>query len=359
MSWQEIQGHESVLEQFRRAVQNRRLASTFLFVGPAGIGKKKFAVKLAQSLLCETNAEEELNACGSCPSCVQVAAFSHPDLDIVGKPDDKSFIPLDVFIGDKEHRMREGLCHRLGFRPSSGKRKIAIIDDADFLNQEGANCLLKTLEEPPRKSVLVLIGTSEQKQLPTIRSRCQIVRFRPLAEPLVAELLVQTGLIDDPVRAEKLAALSGGSLQQAIDLADDELFNFRQQLFEELARHDRLAADFAKTMGSFVDAAGKEAPPRRARLLQIAGFAAEFYRQLMRSLAGLSVEGDPPLQAAVADGQANFQGDSDTAAACLTRCLDAQFQVLANANQATLIECWLDELATMTRTGRVLAGNST
>ena len=109
--------------------------------------------------------------------------------------------------------MREGLCHNISLKPYRGGRKIAIIDDADFLNQEGANCLLKTLEEPPPKSILILIGTSEQKQLPTIRSRCQVIRFRPLAESTVAELLVSQGLIESEVEAERLAGLSGGSLE--------------------------------------------------------------------------------------------------------------------------------------------------
>ena len=73
--------------------------------------------------------------------------------------------------------MREGLCHDISLKPYSGRRKVAVIDDADYLNQEGANALLKTLEEPPPKSLLILIGTSEQRQLPTIRSRCRRLRW--------------------------------------------------------------------------------------------------------------------------------------------------------------------------------------
>ena len=103
----------------------------------------------------------------------------------VARPPGKSFIPVDLFIGDREHRSQEGLCHRLSLRPASEKRRIAIIEDADFLNEEGANCLLKTLEEPPPGSVLILIGTSQQRQLPTIRSRCQVIRFRRLSDEIV------------------------------------------------------------------------------------------------------------------------------------------------------------------------------
>lgn len=348
MTWQEIHGHDQVVEQFRRAMQNGRLASTFLFVGPGGIGKRKFALKLAQTLLCEGSPAADFEACGHCPACQQVAAMSHPDLELVAKPKDRSFIPVESFIGDREHRMREGLCHSIALKPYRGGRKIAIIDDADFLNQEGANCLLKTLEEPPPKSILILIGTSEQKQLPTIRSRCQIIRFQPLAEPLVAELLVSAGMVSDPDEAARLAAQAGGSLQRAMEMSDDGLDDFRKSFYAELSRPDFDAQALAKTVGQFVDAAGKDAAPRRERMLQIMGLAAAFYRQLMRSKSGIAAAADSLLQQAVDDCLRDFPGDAETAADCLERCLDAQAHVAANANQATLLECWLDDLATMT-----------
>src|SRR5437773_3671449 len=215
MTWQSIRGHDRVVGKFRRALTKGRLASTFLFVGPAGVGKRTFALKLAQGLLCERAEAERLDPCGECPSCHQVASLNHPDVEIVAKPADKAFIPLELLIGDAEHRMRAGLCYSIALKPYSGRRKVAIIDDADYLNKEGANCLLKTLEEPPPYSVLILIGTSEQRQLPTIRSRCQIVRFQPLAESDVAELVIEQGLCTDPALARAAAAHSHGSLQRA------------------------------------------------------------------------------------------------------------------------------------------------
>jgi DNA polymerase-3 subunit delta' len=343
-----------LVDQFRTALRRGRLASTFLFIGPSGIGKRTFALKLAQALLCERSREEDLEPCSRCPACQQVEARTHPDLELVSKPDDRSFIPVEVFIGDREHRMREGLCHDIALKPFCGGRKIAIIDDADFLNQEGANCLLKTLEEPPPKSVIILIGTSEQKQLPTIRSRSQIVRFRPLSQETVARLLVTKNLVQEPQAAARLAALSEGSVQRALDLADPQLDEFRETLLSHLRDPDSDAIEFAKTVGPFVDQAGKEAPPRRARLIQLFGLAAEFHRQLMRSLAGLPVEGDDVLVRAVRAACADWPGDDEAAAACLDRCLEAQAQVLANANQATLIDCVFDDLATIARSGRPL-----
>jgi DNA polymerase-3 subunit delta' len=263
---------------------------------------------------------------------------------LVTKPPERSFIPIEFFIGDREHRMREGLCHNIALKPFRGGRKIAVIDDADHLNQEGANCLLKTLEEPPPRSVIILIGTSEQRQLPTIRSRCQVIRFGPLPDDVVAELLVSHGVVEDQRQADTLARLCQGSQGGAVELADPELGEFRQQLLLNLAdpRLDKVA--FTRTLTEFVDGAGKEAPARRRRMRQIISFAAEFYRQLMRGLAGATVNGDALLCEAVASAGQAWAGDQETAIVRLERCQAALAHVDANANQATLLECWIDDL---------------
>src|SRR3989339_1058291 len=232
MAWHGILGHDDVVELFRRALERGRLASSFLLAGPAGIGKRAFALKLAQVLLCQTRPEEAMDPCEQCPACLQVLAGSHPDLEAVAKPADKSFLPLELLIGDKEHRTRRGLCHSLALKPFMGGRKVAVIDDADYLNAEGANSLLKTLEEPPPRSVLMLIGTSPAKQLPTIRSRCQLVRFRPLSTDVVASLLISQQLVEGKDEARRLAEHSGGSLQNARELADQELWAFRARLHQ-------------------------------------------------------------------------------------------------------------------------------
>ncbi len=238
MSWQDIEGHDEVVEHFRRALVRGRLASTFLFVGPAGIGKRTFAERLAQALLCPHLDLDTLSPCGHCDSCVQVAAHTHPDLSIIEKPADKSFIPLSAFVGDEARRMREGLCHDIALRPFMGGRKVAIIDDADYLNEESANSLLKTLEEPPPRSILILIGTSADRQLPTIRSRAQTIRFRPLEPSAVARILLERGLAPDADEAQRMATFSEGSIQRAVALADDELWSFRSELLQARSCRD-------------------------------------------------------------------------------------------------------------------------
>ena len=272
-------------------------------------------------------------------------AGTHPDIDVASKPSDKAFIPVELFLGDREHRGREGMCHRIGMKPFLGGRKIAIIDDADFLNAEGANCLLKTLEEPPPQSLLILIGTSPAKQLPTIRSRCQLIRFNPLQIEVVAELLVVRGVVAEPSDARRLAGYSEGSVQRAAELADPDLWAFRQTLLERLCAPVLPSVSLAAAVSTFVDDAGKEASARRDRLRRLLAFAAEFYRRLMQVQSGAGLpdeaEGARYVQEAAAGGH---YGES-AAIACLDRCLDAAAQLDRNANQTTLIEAWLDDLA--------------
>jgi DNA polymerase-3 subunit delta' len=343
-----IVGHEHVLDTFRRALGQRRLASTFLFVGPPGIGKWTTALHLAQALLCESAAPDLLAPCQTCPGCQQVEALTHPDLLLIRKPDDKSFIPIESFIGDREHRMREGLCRDIALKPFRGGRKIAIIDDADYLNQEGANCLLKTLEEPPANSLIFLIGTSEQRQLPTIRSRCQIIRFQPLTEAQVASLLAASETLDDPSQVAALAARADGSLRRALDIADPDVAAARRPLLQHLSESDVDSVALAKYLNEFVEAAGKDAPPRRERLRQIVLEAAEFYRRLMRQLVGGPIGCDAMAAEFLAQAAAHWSGKAATASHCLDRCLTALREIDANANLATLTASWVDELAQLT-----------
>jgi len=344
MSWQGVVGHDRIVEQFRRSLERGRLASSFLFVGPEGIGKRTFALKFAQGLLCQTRPEEALDPCGVCPSCVQVAALTHPDLMVVKKPPDKSFLPLELLIGDKEHRMREGLCHNIGLKPFMGGRKIAVIDDADYLNAEGANCLLKTLEEPPPQSVLILLSTSPAKQLPTIRSRCQLIRFQPLADEAVAEVLVAQGLVPDRAEAQRLAAHSEGSVARAAELTDADTWTFRSQLLKRLSEPRLDGVGLAQWLLTVVDEAGKEASARRQRLRQIVQQTAEFYRQLLHAGTDTPTTGDQELQDALRRAAPYWQHAPLAAAERLERCLEALDQIDRNAYAATLLEAWLRDL---------------
>ncbi len=220
MSWKRVRGHEAQAEAFARAVRRGRLAHAYLFVGPPGVGKRLFAVELAKALLCEGPHDDgRLEACDHCPSCAQVDAGTHPDFLTAARPPEKAEFPIEL--------MRE-LCQHFSLKAARGRGKIVVIDDADDLNDESANCFLKTLEEPPPGSVLILIGTSTDRQKATIVSRCQVVRFQPPPPEAVAEVLQANGVEDAAVR-ERLVRLGGGP-GPALALADPALWEFRDTL---------------------------------------------------------------------------------------------------------------------------------
>ena len=344
MSWQGIHGHDDIVEQFRRAVSRGRLATSFLFVGPGGIGKFAFTMRLARALLCRESDPRELDPCGACESCVQMDAGTHPDLTVVSRPPEKAFVPLELFIGDKDHRMREGLCHEIGLKPFMGGRKIAVIDDADYLNAEGANCLLKTLEEPPPRSVLILIGTSAARQLPTIRSRCQLVRFQPLAEDVLARLLVEQGVAASMEAARPLAAQSEGRFELAVEMAQPQMRPFRENLLRGLAEPLPNSPRLSAAVLAFVEEAGREPALRRRRLAQVVCLAIEFYRQVARATGGAATPHDP-LSTPLVDRSLATWAAAGVAANCLDRSLDALSQIDRNVHQTALVECWLDDLA--------------
>ncbi len=151
--------------------------------------------------------------------------------------------------------------------------------------------------------------------------------------------------VADPAEARRLARYSEGSIQRAIELADPALWSFRNTLFERLAQATLDSVRLAQSVASFVDEAGKEAPARRARLRQVVAFAAEFYRQLLHAQCGTALSDDKELQTHVAQAVERGANNRDATAGRLDRCLDAAAQIDRNANQATLIECWMDDLA--------------
>jgi DNA polymerase-3 subunit delta' len=319
--WHGILGHDVVVEQFRRTLAAGRLASTYLFVGPPGVGKRRFAIELAHSLLCTEVDESLLEPCGKCDSCRMFAAGNHPDLELIGLPPDKATLPIDLFIGDREHRNQEGLCHRIGLRPFFGRRKVAIIDDADHFGIASANCLLKTLEEPPPSAMLILIGTSPSRQLPTIRSRSQVVRFRGLDVETVAKILIESGAVAERQLALQAAELCEGSVERARQLADPALWSFRDLLSSALSVPRIDSVRLGRAVQAFVDEAGKEPSLRRERLRLVISFAVEFYRPKLRT-----------------------EQPRETDVQALESCLVALEQIDRNANLGLVIQHWCEEL---------------
>jgi DNA polymerase-3 subunit delta' len=327
MDWQYFVGHHLQREWFKNAIQHDRLASTFLLVGPEAIGKRTFARMIAKTLLCTNSSPMDFTPCGKCEPCVQIEAGTHPDFIQIARDPDKTALSIDQFIGREEARMREGLCYEIRMKPYSGRRKIAIVDDADTIGVEGANSILKTLEEPPPGSVIFLISTSLQRQLPTIRSRCQVVRFQGLSQNELATLAMRQGLTKDANEANQIARKANGSMAAFQVLLDEELREFQREMIRQLSERPMDFIKFAKAIQSNVESAGSESQAKRERLKQLIEFAQQHYRAELRDLLHQSgVSPEPKLQ-------------------CIQRCLEAKEHVDRMVAPAALIEAWSADLA--------------
>jgi DNA polymerase-3 subunit delta' len=218
-------GHEEIRNRLHEGAQRNRLAHALLFTGPAGIGKSRVALELAARLLCEHTVSAP---CGECSACAQVGAGTHPDYLRVGLVSGKKEISIDA--------VRQ-LKRMMSMRAISGARKIGVIDDADRLSLAAQNALLKTLEEPPHGSVLILITASVPALLPTVRSRCQLQVFHPLTSAQVASVLSASSGIGAE-EAAALAASAQGSPGYALALRALSASDSAQTLSQLLADLD-------------------------------------------------------------------------------------------------------------------------
>jgi DNA polymerase-3 subunit delta' len=232
MPFSEVIAQERAVSSLRAALRRGTLHHAYLFGGPVGVGKARAARLLAQAANCEAGPAGphgyREDPCGRCGPCHKIEKGIHPDVTVLaeeramvkaGRWEAKSGrSPSRDIVVDQ---VRDLVDHRLAMRRYEGRRRFVIIDPADAMNAQGQNALLKTLEEPPEGTTLVLVASSPDSLLPTIRSRCLRVPFGPIPTATIAERLVAEGHAPD--RARLAAAICGGSLGRALALDDDEL----------------------------------------------------------------------------------------------------------------------------------------
>jgi DNA polymerase-3 subunit delta' len=221
----DIVGHEWAVQYLRRSLLNERGAHAYLLSGPPQIGKGLLALRLAQRLVCET---DNLDPCLACRACKRVVHDNHPDVRAISlatqqandKPDAAK--SREMKIDTVREWQRD-----IGLRPFEARRRVFILDDAQALTEAASNALLKTLEEPPAYAVLILIAQGSGDLLPTIVSRCRVLRLRPLPRAVVARALqVRNVAAED---AELIAAWSGGRIGWALQAVDTPDFLEAQQ----------------------------------------------------------------------------------------------------------------------------------
>lgn len=336
MSKSAVRGHALVWQALARAESRGRLGHAYLFAGPRGVGKSLLAREWAKSLLCESPQRGVGRACGSCTACRYFDAGTHPDFYYVCKPPELHEFPISLIrelCGNPEPDSERRLTGSLAMQPQRGGYKIAVLDDADELNEVAANCFLKFLEEPPPRSLLILIGTQPERQLPTIVSRCQVVQFGPLSAADVAALLAEHG-VDDPGQVERLVHACGGSIGQALALNDPELWTYLQRLSDQLSQPHPDTPLIAREMFAFVESAGKDSAAQRQRAGLVFGLLLDWLMERLRRL----VEG-------VADPQRPSWLDLDRALALVERCLEADQQLDRRVQLVLCVEALADAFA--------------
>ncbi len=219
MPFRDILGHRPTLALVAPAIDRGTLPPCLIFSGPEGVGKRAVALAVAQAINCVNPLRQvqpsggsgsvlAVDACGTCPSCSRIARGIHPDIQIIA-PGDTGTIKID--------EIREVL-RQVGFRPFEARRRVVIVDDAEALGREAQNALLKTLEEPPPGSIIILVTAQPGLLLDTVRSRCPTVRFGPLdVADLTRWLTTHEGLGE--AQARSVAAMSNGSLAAARESA--------------------------------------------------------------------------------------------------------------------------------------------
>lgn len=213
-SFKEVVGHNHIIEYIGNAVTTDKVSHAYILNGEKGSGKKLLANLFAMTLQCQ-NREVDGEACGTCQSCKQSLSDNQPDIMKVSHEK-----PNTIGIDDIREQVNGDIC----IKPYSSKYKVYIIADADMMSVQAQNAILKTIEEPPEYAVILLLTENAETLLPTIRSRCVMLKLRNIKDKLVKMYLMEQMQIPD-YKADVCVAFAQGNMGKAIMLATSEHFN--------------------------------------------------------------------------------------------------------------------------------------
>jgi DNA polymerase III subunit delta' len=263
MPFDSIFGQQLPLRQLKGALAGGHVSHAYLFSGIEGIGKCSTALSFAKALNCGAHEDD---FCDACRSCGKIERRVHPDFFYI-EPDKNSI---------RIEQVRD-LQKKIIFKPMEGAKKVVIIDQAEKLNLHAANCLLKTLEEPPDDTVIILVAHSAVTLLPTIVSRCQRIRFAPLSDSAVMDFLATRGA--RPEEARLAAALAQGSLKRALALRETDFLAKRRQLVQHVAGHASGSSEDLFLLAKIAGGDQQEIP-------QVLEFLQTWYRDLLLLIEG-------------------------------------------------------------------------
>lgn len=223
-SFKDVVGHKDILKYISSAVENNRVSHAYILNGERGSGKKMLANLFAMTLLCETGDNEP---CGKCHSCKQAESGNHPD--IIRVTHEK---PNSISVDD----IRTQVNNTVDIKPYQGPYKVYIIPQADMMTPQAQNALLKTIEEPPSYAVFLLLTENAETLLPTINSRCVMLKLRNIKDTLIKKYLMENLEIPD-YKADMCTAFAQGNMGRAIMLANSDHFNEIREEAVQLLKH--------------------------------------------------------------------------------------------------------------------------
>jgi DNA polymerase-3 subunit delta' len=281
MTLASVIGQPRAIDSLQAALRGGVVHHAYLFAGPEGVGKELAAVGLAQALICPEQPEV---GCGTCASCTRVVKGLHPDVTWL-MPDEervsRGLAGRSDFTGTPSRDIRveqiRGLQERISLRGLESRRKVALIVSAQRMNDQAQNAFLKTLEEPPADTTLILIASEMDRLLPTIRSRCSKVLFGPLPVDVVAQRVQQERRLDPPTAA-LAAVMAGGSLGRALRLDLKGLAKRK----EVITRFEALRPDDAVPVLRFAEEYGDS----REEAEQVLALLALWLRDVARTQVG-------------------------------------------------------------------------
>ena len=208
--FENIIGNDDAKAYFKKVVADKQLSHSYIFEGPYGVGKNTFALELAKFILCENKVDEK--PCNECSACHMINAGTHPDVIHIEK---------DTKV-TKVETIRENIVREMDIKPYQSEYKIIIVKSADSINIQGQNAMLKTIEEPPAYGIIILVCENLASLLPTIKSRCIVVRFNPINKEQMRGYLASKGITG--TRQQVYEKLSDGSIGVINDIIQDEQY---------------------------------------------------------------------------------------------------------------------------------------
>ena len=268
MSFTDILAQDYIVDHFNKAIRADHLSHAYIFTGQEGVGKALFAKEFAKALNCKNN---ENDSCNSCTDCNRIEMLNHPDVFWIEREEKAKFIKIENI---------RNLQNSVRLSPLESDYKIFIIKEADKMNEEASNSLLKTLEEPSPNTIIILIANTMTPIKDTIRSRCQIIRFQPIPSHIIEnQLTSKSGA--DANKIEWISRFCNGSMANALHLLDDNHYETNNFIVTNMTKPDMDNLAFAEEIIDSYLSAGDSLEEKRQLLKNILHCILQLYRDLL------------------------------------------------------------------------------